>query len=38
MCILKNMTYTFVVLGLVYVVDVEEYDLEASDLSEAILN
>ena len=33
-----NMTYPLVGLGLVDVVDVDEHDLEASDISETVLN
>ena len=37
MGVLENMTYPLEGLGLVDVVDVDEHDLEASDISETIL-
>ena len=38
MCVLENMTYPLEGLGLVDVVDVDGHDVEASDISETILN
>ena len=38
MCIFENMTYPLMEIGLVDVVDVDEHDLEASGISETILN
>ena len=38
MFVFENMTYPLVVLSLVDVVAVDELDLEASDISETILN
>ena len=38
MYVFENMMYPLVVLGLVDVVDVDEHDFEASDISETILN
>ena len=38
MYVFENMTYPLMELGLVDVVDVDEHDLKASDISETILN
>ena len=38
MCVFENITYPFVRLGLVDVVDVNEHEFEASDISETIPN